>query len=254
MNQPPKARIRQSFERAAATYDSAADIQRSICHDLLVQLPETACPRRLLDAGCGTGFARQLLNARFPAAELIGVDFSPAMLRLLPSGTTRIAGDIEHLPLANHSVDFFWSSLSVQWCDLQQVLAEARRVLHADSQLAIATLGPDTFRELRLAFSGVDRHQHTLRFLDIASVRRLADAAGLRSVDVQRDVKIAYYPNFTKLLKAVKAIGANQLGDGRRAGLMSRRSFAHAEANYEKLRSSEGLPLSYDVIYLYART
>jgi hypothetical protein len=35
---------------------------------------------------------------------------------------------------------------------------------------------------------------------------------------------------------------------------MSRSSFRQAEASYEKLRCAEGLPLSYDVIYLYART
>ncbi|MBT9523588.1 MAG: malonyl-[acyl-carrier protein] O-methyltransferase BioC, partial [Dechloromonas sp.] len=39
MTRPSKARIRQSFERAALTYDSAADIQRRICTQLADGLP-----------------------------------------------------------------------------------------------------------------------------------------------------------------------------------------------------------------------
>jgi len=39
MTRPSKARIRQSFERAAPTYDSAASVQRRICHDLIDRLP-----------------------------------------------------------------------------------------------------------------------------------------------------------------------------------------------------------------------
>jgi malonyl-CoA O-methyltransferase len=34
---------------------------------------------------------------------------------------------------------------------------------------------------------------------------------------------------------------------------MSRATFQRAEAAYEQLRTPAGLPLTYDVIYLYAR-
>ncbi len=250
---PPKARIRQSFERAAPTYDSAAGIQRAICAHLADSLPVGQAPQRILDAGCGTGHALKLLQARFPAAQPIALDFSSAMLRRIKAPCCRIAGDLEHLPLAAASIDLYWSSLAVQWCDLGRVLGEARRVLGSHGQLAIASLGSDTFRELRHAFAGIDTHRHTLPFLQPAEVERLARQAGFSTVNLKKHAETAFYPDLKSLLRAVKAVGANQLGEGRRNSLMSRQQFTRAEEACESLRTAAGLPLTYDVIILHAQ-
>lgn len=253
MHRPPKARIRQSFERAAPTYDSAAEIQRLICSQLGAALAPGFIPARLLDAGCGTGYALSLLQSRFPDALSMALDFSPAMLRQIAAPCCRIVGDLEHLPLASHSVDLYWSSLALQWCELPKALAEARRVLRSSGQLAIASLGPRTFHELRHAFAEVDTHQHTLGFHTPEEIGHFAQAAGFVAVDVKNSLKIAHYADFKTLLKAVKAIGANQIGDGRRTSLMSRADFLRADAAFETLRTPAGLPLTYDVVTLTAQ-
>lgn len=251
MNRPSKARIRQSFERAAPTYDSAADIQRRICHQLAEQLPPGPVGR-LLDAGCGTGYALPELRQRFPQAHVVALDLSPAMLRHVVTPCCHMAGDLEHLPLADACLDLFWSSLAVQWCDLAAVLREARRLLRPAGHLALASLGPDTFHELRRAFAGVDEYRHTLAFHTADEIGQMAVAAGLSAVSVQRTTQMAHYADFKSLLRAVKAVGANQVGDGRRTGLMSRASFLRAEAAYEAQRTADGLPLTYDVLTLHA--
>lgn len=251
MTKPDKARVRHAFERAAASYDSAADVQRRICDQLLTQLPAMQ-PARLLDAGCGTGYALPALAERFPAAEILALDFAPAMLQKTGAGHRRLAGDLEQLPLASASLDFYWSSLAVQWCDLAKVLNEACRVLRPGAHLALATLGPATFGELRHAFANVDDHAHTLNFHSADTVGQLAAAAGLRTVNIEQSTEIAHYPDLRCMLKAVKAVGANQLGDGRRTSLLGRAAFARAEAACAGLRTSDGLPLTYDVIFLNA--
>jgi malonyl-CoA O-methyltransferase len=252
MTKPSKARIRQSFERAAPTYDSAAAIQRRICTRLAEGLPDIA-PARLLDAGCGTGYAQTDLQARFPGAHRVALDLSPGMLLRVATPCCRVAGDLEHLPLADSSLDLYWSSLAVQWCDLAVALREAQRALRPGGVIALASLGPATFHELRHAFADVDDYRHTLAFHSPAEVQGLANAIGLTAIDIKKSTEIAHYADFKTLLHAVKAIGANQLGDGRRTSLMSRTGFQGAEAACEQLRTPAGLPLTYDVIYLYAR-
>lgn len=232
MTKPSKARIRQSFERAAPTYDGAADIQRRICAQLAAGLPDIA-PARLLDAGCGTGFGVAELHARFPDAHHVALDLSPAMLDRITAPCCRIAGDLENLPLADASLDLYWSSLAVQWCDLPTALREARRTLRPAGLIALASLGPATFHELRHAFADVDHYRHTLSFHSADEIRKIAVNLGFAAVNPKKGTKIAHYADFKTLLRAVKAIGANQLGDGRRTSLMSRATFRRAEAAYE---------------------
>lgn len=252
MTKPSKARVRSAFEKAASTYNQAAAVQRRICDRLAASLPVQAC-HRLLDAGCGTGYALPLLQARYPDAAILALDLSVGMLARVPPGALRLAGDLEQLPLAPHSLDLYWSSLAVQWCDLPAVLHEARRTLRLGGTLRLATLGPATFHELRHAFAGIDRHDHTLNFLTPEAVAAAAHAAGFPTVDLAQHTETAHYPDLKTLLRAVKAVGANQVGAGRRTSLMSRQSLLRVEAAFETLRTPAGLPLSYDVITLSAQ-
>lgn len=253
MNQPPKQRIRQSFERAASTYDSAAAIQRHICTALAAGLSDAWAPGLILDAGCGTGYALRLLHERFPAAESIGLDLSPAMLARIKTPAHRLAADAEHLPLADGAIGLYWSSLALQWCDFDAALAEAGRVLQPGGRLAVATLGPETFVELRTAFAAADAYRHTLAFETPDQISARLLESGFLDSAVRRDRVVSHHPDLKSLLRAVKAIGANQVGPGRRTGLMSRAAWQRAEAAYEALRHAKGLPLTYDVITIHAK-
>jgi malonyl-CoA O-methyltransferase len=81
----------------------------------------------------------------------------------------------------------------------------------------------------------------------------MAGTAGLVAVDVRASRETAHYADFRALMRGVKAIGANQVGSGRRTGLMGRAALARAEAAIEALREPAGLPLTYEVITLSAR-
>lgn len=251
MSTPARHQVRQSFERAAATYDQAAEVQRLACQILAERLPQQpSTTPRLLDAGCGTGYALPLLQACAPAAEVLALDLAPAMLARTHAATARIQGDLECLPLATASIDLYWSSLAWQWCDPARALAEARRVLRRGGHFLLCSLGPATFTELRQAFAAVDDYPHTLDFLAGDTLLQLAQGAGFPALQLHNQRATVHYPDVRHLLRAVKAVGANQLGRGRRTGLMGRAAFARLSAAYETQRQEAGLPLSYDLIFL----
>ena len=249
-----KQRVRESFDRAAITYDSAAVVQRRVCERLQELLPPETCPRKILDAGCGTGYGARLLRVRWPQTQITGVDFSPAMLALAQqSSDFCLAADIEKLPFDGESFDLWWSSLSIQWCALDLVLAEAQRVLQAGGKLAASTLGPETFHELRTAFARVDRYRHTLPFSTPEDLSASLERAGFCGIQHLRERHTVYYPDLKSLLRAIKAIGAQNIGEGGRNGMLGRAAWQQLEAAYESFRQPQGLPASYDVLFFLAQ-
>lgn len=254
---PPRQRVRASFNRAARSYDAAALVQRQVCEHLLTLLtllaPPVAAPR-ILDAGCGTGYGARLLRARWPQAHITAADFAPAMLALARHDADQCCvADIEALPLPDACFDVCWSSLTLQWCDAGKVFAEAARVLRPGGQLAVSTLGSGTFGELRQAFSHIDRYRHTLAFDEPSLLVQALTDAGFGQIATRRVTLTLHYPDLSSLLHAVKAIGANALGDGARRGMMGRKSWQALQAAYESQRQPAGLPASYDVLFLTAR-
>ena len=252
-----RERVRASFERAAGTYDDAAVVQRRVCERLLAGLPKPASgqrPARILDAGCGTGYGSRLLRQFAPEATLLGLDFAPAMLRHAYVATDACcAADVEKLPLADACVDLWWSSLTIQWCALDAVFGEALRVLRQGGSLALSTLGPATFAELRDAFAGVDPNRHTLAFSEPEAIGKALADAGFPAVEVRRERHVVHYPDLRTLLRSIKDIGAHNVGDGARSGMLGRRAWQQVEAAYEKHRATNGLPAVYDVIFAFAQ-
>lgn len=257
MNAPPsRQRVREAFQRAAATYDAAAVVQRQVCERLLARLdptPFASRAPRILDAGCGTGYGARVLRARWPGAHITAADFAPAMLAHAGRHADACcAADIEALPLPAASVELWWSSLTLQWCDAARVFAEAARVLRPGGRLAVSTLGPGTFAEMRAAFARVDRYRHTLAFSEADAIAAALAGAGFHDVALQRENIVLHYPDLASLLRAVKAIGANAVGDGARSGMMGRAAWQALQDAYEALRTPAGLPATYDVLLLTA--
>lgn len=249
--EPP--RIRQSFDRAAATYDGAAALQRRVADRLLCQLPALQ-PQHIVDAGCGTGYGSAALRARFPLAHLTGLDLAPGMLAAARqrSDAALICADAQALPLASACADLLWSSLMLQWCNrLDLAFADFRRTLRGEGLLTFSTFGPATLHELRASFA--DGRTHVSRFPDVEELRRLLMAAGFAQVELEREPIVVHYPEVRTLMQELKQIGAHNATSGRARGLTGKRGWQKMLANYETLRTAQGLPATYEVIYVLAR-
>ena len=249
---PTPAQVRRAFGRAAQSYDAAASIQRQASQLLAARLDAVdGAPRVVLDAGCGTGYGVRLLAARWPQARLLALDIADEMLHQTGGADcTRVQADVHRLPLAAGCVDVYWSNLTLQWCDMGRALAEARRVLRPGGWLLVATLGQETFAELRQAFAAADSFAHTLAFADPAPA--LAQA-GFAEAHIDRQRLTACYPDLPTLLHAIRRTGANQLGAARRRTLLGRQAWQRVQLAYETLRQPDGLPLGYDLYLISAR-
>jgi len=255
-NDPYKNQIRRAFDRAAPSYDSAAHVQSMAAQHLLAfthTQPLPAHVHRALDAGCGTGQSLPALSKRFPQAQRIALDFSSAMLAHAAhtAGATHlVCADIERLPLADASIDFYWSSLAFQWCSPEAALGEVIRVLSPGGVARIATLGPRTLHELRTAFSAVDDGVHVIDFTPTERWLEASRAAGLSIQSHSQETLFDIASDLHTLLANIKAIGARTVGSERRRSL-GRKGWQTLQSAYEAFRRPDGtLPASYDLILL----
>jgi malonyl-CoA O-methyltransferase len=249
---PSKRQVRQSFNKAASTYDGAAKVQRWVSARLIGGLPPALIPAIILDAGCGTGFGLEMLGLRFPAARRIALDFSPAMLSRIKQLEFGLCGDIERIPLQDEVAGLYWSNLTAQWCDPYALSREAWRVLWPNGTLAISSLAHGTFHEIEETFAQIDDYRHILPFQSEEDWRAALERAGFRDLQIHTESCVAHYRDLRSLLKAIKSIGANQLGACRRPSLMGRQTWRKLETLYETRRTARGLPITYQVILCYA--
>jgi len=261
-----KLRVRRSFDRAAASYDEAAVLQREICQRMLERLDYIKLrPERILDAGSGTGWGTRRLIQRFPDAQTIALDIATGMLQASRgrsgwwqklfggSRQIQICGDIEALPLAANSVGMVWSNLTLQWCnDLPALFAGLHRVLKTDGLLMFSTFGPDTLRELRQAFSGVDRHSHLNRFTDMHDIGDMLVHSGFADPVMDMEYLTLTYDDVRGVLQDLKSIGAHNATAGRGQGLMGKTAWRQLVENYERLRRDGKLPATFEVVYGHA--
>ncbi len=266
----PRA-VRRAFGRAAATYAEAAVLQSEVGARMAQRLELVKLePAAILDAGCGTGGAQAALATRYPKARRVALDLALPMLeatrgsgsllarlagalRGAPPPPDCVCGDIGALPFACGAFDLVWSNLALQWVnDLPGALAGCRRVLKVGGLLSFTTFGPDTLKELRAAFSGVDRHTHVSRFVDMHDVGDLLLQAGFDDPVMDMECITLTYADGEAMMRDLKAIGATNATLGRPRGLTGRDRWRRTLATLDAMRSDGRIPATFEVIYGHA--
>ena len=219
---------RRRFDRAAATYLAAARLETEVGARMLERLDYVrVSPQRILDAGCGPAPQAAALGKRYPAAQLLGVDFSLPMLRQARSvgwlarlrGVRRpvaVCASLAHLPFAAGSVQLLWSNMALHWVDEPRAaLAEFHRVLAPEGLLMFSALGPDTLKELRAAAGEARVH----RFADMHDLGDWLVAAGFSAPVMDMEILTLEYRDVTSLFSELRASGQTSARADRPRGL-----------------------------------
>lgn len=260
-----KARVRASFDRAARSYDAAAVLQKEVRARMLERLDYTRIvPKRILDAGTGTGHAAHALESRYKDSHIVALDIALGMLRMvsasdpwwrcfLPPRRSGVCADIEHMPLQHESFDLIWSNLAIQWCnDLDQAFGEMSRVLRPEGLLMFSTFGPDTLKELREASAVDPAHVHVSRFIDMHDIGDALIRAGFSAPVMDVEHFVLTYDDVMGVMRDLKAIGAHNAAQGRRRGLEGKGFLRQLTERYERYREQGKLPATFEVIYGHA--
>lgn len=259
--------VARRFARVADTYDRGDFFAREIDRRMQERLDYINLqPGRIVDLGCGRGGSFAGLGARYPEAELLGLDLVPAMLcteaarppgwqRWLGlgkrNGPLRLAADATQLPLAAKSAGLVWSNQMLHWLDDPLLaFADAHRVLETGGLLMFSTLGPDTLRELRTAFA--DGYAHTQRFIDMHDLGDMLVGCGFADPVMDMEVITLTYDDLDSLFAELRAAGSSCAMKVRRHGLTGRRGWLAARAAYDAMRRDGKLPATFEVIYGHA--
>ena len=244
-----KEAIRRRFERAAAAYDIFSVVQRGMAERLVERIERE--PSSILDLGCGTGYLTELLSKRFPQAQIVAVDFAPAMIELarkrVPSARF-LARDIEELEPEPDSYDLIVSNATIQWLtEPEQTLTRLAGSLSAQGELQLATFGPRTFWELDqiLGELGCERG---LNLPPAQKWETLLAGAGISRIRAHSCEERFSYPDCAAFLRSVKSSGA-----GYTPHVLAPGTLAEGMRRYDdRFSNGSGVTVTYEIVTLSA--
>jgi malonyl-CoA O-methyltransferase len=252
--------VRRSFDRACRTYDAAAAVQGEIRTRMLERLDIVRLqPATVLDLGAGTGHASRELKRRYPSAQVIALDSSLAMLRASAPQQrflrrfAPVCGDAHRLPVRSQSFDLVLSNLLLEWChEPDAVFGEVARVLRPKGLFTFTTVGPDTLKEVRELWRGVDPFTHVHRFIDMHDLGDALLRAGFAEPVMDTERLTVTYRDLSTLLDEIRGSGARNIAQGRPHGLTGRARGALVRSRSEELVRNGPLCVSVEVIHGHA--
>jgi len=253
--------ISKAFNQQASEYELAAKVQHEIGERLFERLQYLKItPKRILDLGCGPGAFSQSLRTMFPKAEVVGLDLAHAMLiqakkkRSFFRKWSLVTADMRQMPFATGSFDLVFANQVVHWgTPMAEVFRELNRVMNVNGCLMFTTLGPDTFKELKQAWDGVNDFAHVNEFIDMHDIGDNLMAEHFLEPVMDMELLSVHYETLPKLVRALKAQGVKNINAQRNPGLTGKASWNQFVQNYANLRTADNkYPLTYEVVYGHA--
>jgi SAM-dependent methyltransferase len=153
----------------------------------LLKIPDDG---RVLDVGCGNGWATRLMAAQAPNGRVVGIDISDEMVDLARE-SSRSFSNVEFREASAEKLSFaegeFTHAFSMEslyyYRDILRALQEIRRVLKAGGKFACVV---DLYQENRPTHQWIAQLNIPIQLLGIAEYRSLFETAGFVNVRDQR--------------------------------------------------------------------
>jgi len=249
--------IRRRFDRAATHFDEF-DFVHAVTRDgLFARLePMVIEANTIVDLGCATGTACKALAKRFRGARVIGVDQSPKMLHLATRKKSWLAkhsfmeASADAIPLADQSVDLVFCNQLLPWLDdAQPVFAEVNRLLRKGGLFVFASLGPDSFSELRHAWQASDHGVHVNHFPDMHDLGDAAVRVGLSDPVLDVDRLTVTYEDSAALFRDLTGSAARNCLADRALSLTGKDRFAAMSRELQQPGSKAAIELELELVY-----
>lgn len=217
------------FNRGASHYSDTARIQKRIalhlldlvmrdlysCRSFTADIKEKPF-KSCLDLGCGPGMNfKELIQI---AGEVTGIDIADEMIarasELGIAGTGAIKGNMENTGL-DGKFDLIYSSLAIQWCNLEIALNEIRRLInegkitHKRVCVGISLPVSGTLQELRQAFRTIKGKERINRFFSPEEIKEKVDRIFFNGLKIAVDNFTDSYNDIRNYLGSIRNIGAN---------------------------------------------
>lgn len=247
-----------AFDRASASYNDHAFAHQEIGERLFERLQFIRLhPETILDLGTGTGFLLPKLRAAFPQASITAIDVSKQSLAQAKKSYDYLdvdfqQADANNLPFAENSFDLIISNLMLPWSpDMMETFGSCLRALKKNGLFIFTTVGIDTLKELRHAFSEVDAHDHVNTFYDMHEIGDGMVQVGFADPVVDMEYLTVTYKNLSRLFEDLKKSGSHVLPAQSRQGLYAPKQWQKMCDAYQK--NADGVyPATIEIIYGHA--
>ena len=152
-----------------------------------MRVPDDA---KVLDVGCGSGWATRLLAGKAKRGRVVGIDISDEMIRIARDSSTDYSNaefqvaSAEDLPFENNEFTHSFSMESLYYYnDVNRALKEIHRVLAPNAWFVTVV---DLYQENAASHQWIEKLQVPVHLLSIAQYRWLFEQAGFVEVRDER--------------------------------------------------------------------